>query len=71
MRLKDNTMQLALHIPYPALLHLLHGIIQFFLDSVHVCATMLHSCVIPKSVHYIQMCFSSKLHTSIRHYEIW
>ena len=52
MRLKDDTMQMKLHISYPTLLHLLHSIFHFVLDSVCVCTAMLRSCVIPKIVHY-------------------
>ena len=70
MRLKYDTMLLKPHIPYPTLLHLLYSIIQFLLDSLCVCIAMLHSCVKPKIVHYIQMCLSPKLQTSTRHYEI-
>jgi len=70
MRLKYDTTLLKPNIPYPTLLHFLYSIIHFILDSLCVCTAMLHSCLKPKIVHYIEMCLSPKLHTIIRHYEI-
>jgi hypothetical protein len=55
MRLKDNAMQLKIHIPYLTLIHLQHSIFQFVLDSLCVCTAMLQSCLMPKMVQYIQI----------------